>query len=113
MMNHAQYTKKIKENTSVLISAALLVFLLFLRVQSSKYSLDTSHTIDVLQNFLLNGELFSNIAGLHRFNLHFTPIYYLIAPTVILSPSVFIFFWKLISFTSPTIFLLSLLPVFN
>lgn len=98
MTSHKAYTNMIKKNISIILTAALLVTLLMMRVLSHKYSLDTSHTIDILQNFLFKGELFSNIAGLHRFNLHFTPVYFLIAPTVILNPSIFIFLWKLICY---------------
>lgn len=98
MTKSEKLTKKIAENGSVILGSILLIALLIIRVQTHKYSLDTSHTIDVLQSFLREGDLYSNIAGLHRFNLHFTPAYFLVAPAVLLNPSIFIFLWKLICF---------------
>lgn len=93
-------SKDIKQKILFAMLIILLLVLLLLRVNSGKYSLDTAHTIDIMQHYLLTGELYSNIAGLHRFNLHYSPIYFFISDAVIFKPSVFIFFWKFICFGS-------------
>lgn len=98
MKNDGTASELMRRHFAALLFFCLLVPLLLIRVNSHKYSLDTSHTVDILQNFLNGGGLYSHIAGMHRFNLHFSPIYYLIAPAVRLDISAFIFLWKLVCF---------------
>ena len=93
-------------NYGLILPGMILILLLILRINSGKYSLDTAHTIDVLQNFMSNGSLYSNIAGTHRFNLHFSPIYIILAPLSLLPTTIFLFLWKFICFGSFVYFII-------
>lgn len=78
----------------LLISIGILLLLLFLRVSSHKYSLDTSVLFVVLRNIIFDQSTFNPIGGINQFSAHFSPILILLSPLYFLGPTILIAIWK-------------------
>lgn len=102
-----------KRNYGLITSLGIVILLLFLRINSYKYSGDTNTIFTVLHNILHNilGHNTSNpVAGIDYFNAHFSPYLIFMSPLYFLGPTLLIFVWKFFCYS---IFLVILWHLFK
>lgn len=92
-----QLNSTIRKNWGVLLSIVLVFFLVLARVNSHKYSFDTTTIFLVFHSILFEHSTHVSLMGLgwlNYFNIHFNFIYIPISPLYFLGPSLLIFCWK-------------------
>ena len=81
----------------LLFSILFVSALLLVRVNSHKYSFDTTTVFLVLHSILFDHSTLVSLMGLgwvNYFNIHFNSFYILISPLYFLGPTILIFCWK-------------------
>lgn len=82
----------IKDSYGLLLSLGIVFLLLLFRINSYKYSTDTSTIFDIFYSILSNHT--TAIQGRNHFSYHFSPLLIFISPLYFLGPTGMIFVWK-------------------
>lgn len=96
-----QLNSTIRKKWALLFSIVLVFILLLARVNSHKYSFDTTVVFLVFHSLLFDRNTLIPMMGLgwvNYFNIHFSFIYILLSPLYFLGPTLLIFCWKFVCY---------------